>query len=331
MAKKLLTEEILNNILNDSFMGMIDQLFVINKYNFSQKTAERAMRKLNLINTYDHNINQIKDFISGMTSKEVAEKYNTSRENINAILKRRNIERRGTTYVYNTHFFDVIDTEEKAYFLGFIYADGCVFRNELKISINKRDIDILKKLKVCMQSNSKIHYKTNITDSGFISDIATINMSHKNLKNSLLSHGVVENKTFKIMFPYNSIPDSLLKHFIRGYFDGDGCISFYTVNELIRTKKIDKNSKRYSNNAKKYSISITGTINFLESLRKIFQDKCNQPVSAKLTDRFPERGTNIRTLSITGRIQVLTILDWLYCDSNIHLDRKYNKYLNLPR
>ena len=171
MGKKLLTDENLNNILNDSYDGMIDQTIIMYKYNFSQKTAERALKKLGLYHTYAKNINQIKDFKSGMTSQEIAKKYNTSDVNINAILRRRDIERRGTSYVSDTHYFDIIDTEDKAYFLGFIYADGCLFRNELKINIHKQDIDILEKLKLFMNSNSKIHFRDVLNLRGKISNM----------------------------------------------------------------------------------------------------------------------------------------------------------------
>lgn len=325
---KLLTSENLNNILNDSYNGMIDQKFIRRKYNFSQKTAERAMKKLNLYHTEQHIIDMLKDIENGMSSTQAAIKYNMTRENVNARLRIRNIERRGTTYIANFHYFDNIDTEDKAYFLGFIYADGCVYRNTLRISINKRDENLLLKFKNYIKSNHPIHYiKTYSKLTNIYSDMVNLEITNKVLKPALQNYGVISNKTFIIKFPEN-LDKSLYKDFIRGYLDGDGCICFYINKRKFYRKRT--NDYGISNN-KKYSIQFVGTIDFLESLRKIFQKELNLSVSSKLQNRWPERNTNIRSFNITGRFQVLTILDWLYKDSKVYLDRKYEKYLNLPR
>lgn len=307
---KLLTEDNLLKIKNDSFIGMIDINYIQKEYNFSKKTAERAIKKLKLIHTDQYIIDMIKEYLNGSSAQELAKKYNTSDVNINAILRRRGIERRGVQYISNTHYFDNIDTEDKAYYLGFIYADGCLSKNELKISIKSCDIDILEKLKRYMNSSHNIFIK--ISTNSFNNkqtEIAILGIAHKNIKNALNKHGVISNKTFKIQWPSTIENQNLYKHFIRGYMDGDG--SF--------TK--DKNNR--------YSIQFCGTIEFLESLKLFLEENLDINCNKNLYKRWPERNTNIRQLTISGKNNVKTVLSWLYKDSCVYLDRKYNKYLNL--
>ncbi len=299
---KLITEDNLQKIKNDSFLGMIDTNYIQAEYSFSKKTSERAIKKLSLIHTSQYIIDIIKKYLNGFTAQELAKKYNTSDVNINAILRRRNIERRGTSYIADYHYFDNIDTEDRAYFLGFIYADGCFHKNSLKISIHKKDVDILEKLKIYMKSNHNIYISNKENTS-------TICITNRNWKTRLEKHGIVPNKTFKIQFP--KLSKELYRHFIRGYIDGDGSFT------------CDKN--------KRYSIQICGTIDFLESLKEFFEENLDIKCNNKLYNRWPGRDTNIRSLVISGKYNVLTVLVWLYKDSIIYLDRKYDKYLNLIR
>lgn len=316
---KLLTEDNLQKIKKDSYKNMIDINYICNKYDFSKKTAERAIKKAKLIQVSQNSINIIKDYIENkISTKELSIKYKCSLVNINSTLRRYNIKRRKDRIgkcSANFNYFQKINTESKAYFLGLLFADGCIYKNILKLSLSSIDIDILKKFKKALRGNFNINtYNANGSYS-INSKVSVIQICDKDLSANLKRHGVIPNKTNKIKFPYSSIPKHLYRHFIRGYMDGDGSFTYYINKGKIKGKK--------------YSICFVGTIDFLESLRKIFQDQLSISVSGKLINRWPERQTNIRQLFISGGNQVIKILDWLYNDSRIYLNRKYNKYLDL--
>lgn len=303
-----------------AYLNMIDKYEIMKHFNVSMKTSERIIKKLNLIHSSSQTISIIKEYLNGTSTKELSKKYSMSTNNIVNLLKYRNIKRRQSKYFADFNYFNKIDSEDKAYFLGFIYADGNLYRNTLKISINERDKDILHKFKTYINATHPIISSITKNDNfNNQSKMVRIEITAKELREDLIKWGCYENKTFKIKFPEN-LSKNLYKHFIRGYMDGDGSFSCY---------ELSSKSKRSGD--KKYSISICGTINFLESIRSIFQNELQLPITAKLKNRFPERNTNIRTLDITGKRQVLTILDWLYNDSIIFLNRKKEKYNCLPR
>lgn len=72
--------------------------------------------------------------------KELAEKFNKSVNSIACLLNREGLKGKRENnnfrkYDINQYYFDKIDCEEKAYFLGFLYADGCNHINNTKISM----------------------------------------------------------------------------------------------------------------------------------------------------------------------------------------------------
>lgn len=313
-----LTDNQIKRIQDESYMGMIDKYWVMNEFNVSMKTAERVIKKLGLMHTKQSNIDIIRRYMNGEQPTRLIAEYGMSQPNFNALLRRRGIEARHTQYTADFHYFDKIDTEAKAYFLGFIYADGCLYRNTLKISLNEKDIDILEKLKQEMKSNHPIRY-TNATGSFAGGPIVTLEISHKYIREAMLKHGVVENKTHRLEKIPDTVPEELIKHFIRGYMDGDGSFSNYELQTGKRAGDM------------KYSFSLVGTESFLENIRYWINQFSPVEITAQLQDRHPERETNIRQLRTSGKKQVLVLLDWLYEGATIYLNRKYEKYRQLPR
>ena len=128
-------------------------------------------------------------------------------------------------YVYNKYFFEVIDTEEKAYWLGFIYADG--YHNEkyhsIKITLKTSDYEHLLKFNKAIDGNLTL--KIDNKGAG-----CKIIVTCKKMSEDILDKGVMQCKSNKIIFP-NFISKELMPHFIRGYFDGDGCIPIHRRKE----------------------------------------------------------------------------------------------------
>lgn len=192
---------------------------------------------------------------------------------------------------FNTRFFKDIDTEEKAYWLGFLYADGCVFssKNRISLGIHIKDFDHLEKLKKSLMSNGNILIHENV---------CVLNHHSNEMVNDLKRHGCGDRKSLQLKFP--TMKSLLIKHFIRGYVDGDGCIT--------------------NNCNGKVRLNILGTEDLLNSIQHIFNEQLDIPM------RKLQTPSNIHSLEYNGNIQATKILKWLYDDATLFLERKYEKY-----
>lgn len=214
-------------------------------------------------------------------------------------------------YFCNYHFFDCIDNEEKAYWLGFIIADGWLNLNTetnsgtVGIELQYKDLNHLKKFNKSLDGNYKITdrwRKCNISQHETESHNCIIRIYSTIMYQSLANLGLNENKSYEAFFP--KIRNDLYRHMIRGYFDGDGrfCLSnknfgvaFVTASKRLKDGLLDITRKQ-GIEIKDYSTN-TGY---------------------SRTMYVPE---------ITNNKNRLLFLDWIYKDSNIYLDRKYKKYL----
>lgn len=212
-------------------------------------------------------------------------------------------------YNVNDNFFETIDTEYKAYWLGFIYADGYITNTEDKIGISLgiKDIEHLNKFKQHIEADNpiKIYTQTSAYRPG--TEYCRLQVSSTKLKHDLIDKGVVVKKTFITQYPFDKVPQHLQHHFIRGYFDGDGSLTKWTN---------DKGNT--------YQIKICGTKEFLEGLLKQIGKQ-----NARLYERFPERNTNNYYISIGGDKQVYDIMSYIYKDATIYLERKYERFIHL--
>lgn len=215
-------------------------------------------------------------------------------------------------YTLNDNYFDNIDTQEKAYILGFIYADGFVGdmeHNNIVISVNDKQIvdDIANEFQ--FTGNIRKTKKGGFENSreGY-----SLNFSSKIMATRLREIGLYPNKSLTI----NELPDiknKLIRHFIRGYFDGDGSIllshnsSYHNVNGVI---------KKYEYPT--YNFTILGTKTFLEDINE--KAKFNY---SKIRDT---RCKEIKCLSICAKREFEYIFQYLYKDSTIKLTRKFEKW-----
>lgn len=230
-------------------------------------------------------------------------------------------------YVCNYRYFENIDTPEKAYWLGVLMADGCIMhthyvrhlktcdswqdRYYLQLSLKEDDSYHIQKFKKAIESNHPINiynYSSGIACEG---KYARLIIEDKALVDDLILHGVCENKTLILKYP--DIPAEFDSHFIRGYFDGDGCIS------------VSKSPSQ----TPMYEANITSTYEFLKSVYQRLPLNSNKEFNPK--QRYPERNNNNWTFRFSGNKQLLQVLSYLYQDStnDTRLDRKYEKYKEL--
>lgn len=206
-------------------------------------------------------------------------------------------------YNFNEHYFDVIDCQEKAYWLGFFAADGYnhVSKGCIEFRLHKQDKEILEKFKSCIGANNPIGlYKQTYCN-------LTIYSQH--LCDKLSEYELSQAKTYTLQIP--ELDDVLMRHFIRGYFDGDGCFS------------VIKRNDRKNPNSKTYQFNITGMEN---PLRKI-QKHLIKNVGVADNGLKHRKSTLAVTIHYSGRNVCKRILDYLYQDATIYLQRKYNKYV----
>lgn len=236
--------------------------------------------------------------------KELGRQFGCNYGTIRNLLNKHHIKSQGNKrgYPRNEYYFNKIDTPEKAYWLGFMYADGCVHSKLNEISVQIIDREHLEKFQ---QAIGAVNHKITVIKDKRFENAKTLYMfsiKDKQLWSDLNALGCVPNKTFLINTIPN-IPYHYVSHFLRGFFDGDGSIHYLTGTD-------------------NYRLSFTsGSKQFLEEIKKILI----VDVSIGHSD-----GTNTYQLQISGRRQVERILNYLYADSteSTRLDRKYQSYIN---
>lgn len=169
---------------------------------------------------------------SGTSLREMVKITGYSRGFLSKTLKANEVNIRDNTlnsrkYNHDENYFENIDSEEKAYWLGFMYADGYITNNSFGFSINSIDINHAIKFNESLQATNPIHeYK----GTGYNKDsimCRTLLTSAKTV-NDLIAKGCIRNKTLQLKFPTEDIVSkSLMHHFIRGYMDGDGSINYH--------------------------------------------------------------------------------------------------------
>ncbi|MGM9533234.1 LAGLIDADG family homing endonuclease [Intestinibacter sp.] len=213
---------------------------------------------------------------------------------------------------YNEYIFDSIDTEEKAYWLGYIYADGYIYnakpRDSGRIDYNFElcakgdDMGHMQKFADFISYNTPLK-KTKVITNGVEYSRCRVCLSSKHLWETLNNYGCTPRKSLTLQFPNLNIfkDTSLVRHFIRGYFDGDGYVS--------------KTKGEY----KTLTIQVLGTESFLNSVLKFLK------LSSELKHNHNNLGEITMYFSINS-IFALTFLYKIYNNSTIYLDRKYEKY-----
>lgn len=263
----------------------------------------------------------LKDYESGQSVLALSRKYaNYKYDKIYSLIKESGVKIRSNKYTArkyhcNSNTFNKIDTEEKAYWLGFIYADGYISLNGgegskmLGIAISDKDKEHLVKFKRFMNSTSPIYtYDTSKTSFGDFK-FSRIVIRDNELCNDLINLGVTMSKTNILKFPHDIIPKGNMKDFIRGYFDGDGSLSFY----LSKSKNFNE-----------YKVKWCGTEEMLTSIHSYLPT--NRVKMPALYVRNKDSLAGNFQVDYGGNIQVGRILDYMYEGSTVYLDRKFERY-----
>lgn len=229
-------------------------------------------------------------------------------------------------HMFNNNYFDVIDNEHKAYWLGFIWCDGYMaIRNrdghisyEFKLSLKDIDQEHLRKFNTCIDGDYSIKFYSGDSTFGKTTEARLLITNQHFGKTLVNKYGMVpyRNDCSKLL---NNIPDNLMKHFIRGVIDADGSFLKYHIME-----------RGYD--VTKYCVSIGTNEDILRVIEKhLVDNQIITPYERKLYKRHKEDGRDgtYRSLNFSGKAQCCNILNYVYQDASIYLDRKYQKYLEV--
>lgn len=239
----------------------------------------------------------------GLSIRKIEAKVDSCFETIRKIVLKNKLTRSQTKHSYKEDQFEKIDNESKAYWLGFLYADADISLKKcrIKLALAHKDYSHLEAFQSFMETTSPIT-KYNKKTKRLRANAIYIN--NKKIVCDLIKLGCVPNKSKILQFP-SFIKKCLLRHFIRGYIDGDGWIT------------VEKNRIR---------IGVLGTQSILSGIQQVLTENIkHKPV------KLIHRG-NIHQLSFGHKKTNLKLWSFLYDDNTICLERKktiFDKYLKM--
>ncbi len=272
---------------------------------------------LNLISDLDKECIKNK-YLNGLGIGAIGKEYEMSHHKISDILEELGIDRKHQTnrkYKLDVEYFDHIDTPNKAYILGFLFADGynSLEKGTISMSLRIDDKYILEEIKDELKSEHPLEYikgkKFKDGDKEYISSDQFRLIVHSSyMCESLICCGMIPNKSNRLKFPMY-IPDELISHFVRGYFDGDGSMGFHDLSTW---------------NNKNLIIKIVGTKEFNIYLSKYLKEKLN--IDSLVKDASNNNGitTNLCINKISSQKK---FCEWMYNDAEMFLKRKHDVYV----
>lgn len=251
-------------------------------------------------------------YAQGKSLRTISQELNINRKSLSKKFKedgiiirdpnKNSVSKAKRIHALNDSIFEIIDTEEKAYWLGFLYADGYININHgVELCLAECDYEHLVKFQSFMECDNDITYRPDTKSY-------RISIYSKKVAQDLINLGCFQAKSLILNFPTSEqVPEELIHHFMRGYFDGDGSIATSAPNRGTR---------------RQLRFSILGTNAFLDGY-----DKRILNVLKRTTPNKRGRDGETYHIQYSGNKQVGIIFDYLYNNSTIYLDRKYTKFI----
>jgi len=255
----------------------------------------------------------IERYISGEISSNISKDYGCHYVTILNIVKRYGYKTKSYSeshkqYSVNDNYFNNIDTDDKSYLLGLMYADGCIHSKKPRfmISLQIDDIELLEKFKEKIDFDGELYTTKPKKKNHKIQK--TLSITSKKLKDDLIKNGCVCKKSLILKYPTkNQVPEYLMRHFIRGIFDGDGSICI--TKRLINGKEYDDNG-----------FSIVGSNDLIDGMYDYFKG-LNMNVYTYSTNKNKNK-----FICAKSKKDIKDIYNFLYDDCNIFLYRKKEKF-----
>jgi intein-encoded DNA endonuclease-like protein len=250
-----------------------------------------------------------------ITIIKIADKYHVSLSTVWKYLKKNNIYTRNFSkynynqYKINENFFEKIDNSINAYILGFLYADGHMYISETgskQVRLKSTDINILKKISKLIYIDDK-ELNNNKLYSSKHKESKTLIICNKKIYDDLYNIGMHNNKTFDCYLPH--IDEKYMSHFIRGFFDGDGCIY-------------------YSEKNRDCEVQFTGTLDMCNDLKNLLS---NINIHSYIVERN-RYSKGIAEIRIRRKYDVEKFYMYIYDNmekNDLFLNRKREKFENM--
>lgn len=252
-------------------------------------------------------------YLQGLEMQEIDKMFNTD---CSYHFKKHNLRRRTSSEVllkrkgrYKIlNDLSQINSETEAYILGLWFSDGWITsRNQAGITLHKDDFLILEKIKNIICPELSLLYERNNSK---------LLISSQHFKNNLEKYGITVDKSYSD-FKLPEIQNHLRRHFVRGYFDGDGTIYYdkkhLRVNICSITLQILKDIQKELN---------------LNNIYSVINTEIREGKTYKVPTGHSNNCKNIHRLFIRRKADLKLLYEYLYKDATIYLDRKYNKFLN---
>lgn len=325
---KLLSREYVNNSSDIEMECKCGSVFTTTFSSFKSQNKHTCDKCSHFKRVRKFTKKQVNEIISlykkNNTIKRISEIYKTKEDKISKVLKNNNVPIKNVTdyytsnelattrkYKFNRSYFKEVDTCDKAYWLGFLFADGNVHIPEgstggskggtVELGLKAEDDYHIYNFISCIGGDNPVEYRdVKLNDKQYPS--ARVQLNSIEMCNDLINKGCVPRKSLTLE-PPKGLSEHLTSHFIRGYFDGDGCVGFYE-------------------NRNAFMLQILGTKPILSWIQTILKNKL-------ITSRIKKdsRGNFFR-LDITGRDNFEAFFNYIYKDKKYFLGRKYDKYVD---
>ena len=282
--------------------------YLSQKYAFDRASFSRYMKKMGISiprcgrSTETQRIQQValQMYIDGMSMLKISKELGISRKSFGLCVHKAGIDirdkkiRAKPSYSVNHNYFDHIKTENQAYWLGFLFADGSVRLDggsyRLSLEISSVDRCHLEKFLTDIESDVEIKSRRN-------GRMVSVLICSKHLVQRLMQLGCVPNKTREGFLDSDTICDSLIPAFLRGYFDGDGYI--------------DKKRYRIV-----YTVHSCSLMNYLH----------NALLGLGLDFDVKQEKTGYYRIKTERKQEYVDFLKKIFGSASIYLDRKYAIY-----
>lgn len=312
-SKKIDEEKIITDYLSGKSATTLSKENKIDKRIIKGILLKNNVRVRDYIYSEEDVKNIIELYNQGKTALAIAkENKNYKIATIERIL-RKNVKVRNNHIKHkflDLNFWEDINTEHKAYILGLIFADGWVGKNTVDISLSKNDKKLLQDISYFLygkdlthdRKRKNLHFKKyNISEKQY----TNLCLGNKNTVNIFKIYGCLPKKSLIVNFNdylFNKLKyNGMLNHFIRGYFDGDGC-AFLAKN--IRGSRIE----------------MIGARPFLEKISNYFAE-----IGIDFYFNKYKANENIMYLIVLRQSSVIKLIDLFYQNSSIYLERKFLK------
>lgn len=259
--------------------------------------------------TEDEKKEILRRYLNGETPKMICKDFHVTSARIPEVVKEMGYTPRDRSsskriYSINDHYFDKIDSQNKAYIIGLLIADGNRSKSgyAINLSLQEKDVDILKKINIELENERPLKFVELSKKNPNYSNQYLLSFNSPRICKVLETYGIVPNKDFLTFFP-RDIDESMYRHVIRGILDGDGSIC--------------KTEAR---------CNITGNRVLLEFIKEYIEKALNVHFTIYIPHKDKKGDTETRTIQIAGSRQVKLFLDYLYNDSILYIKRKYDVY-----